>query len=162
MCWFCRLAALSEGWLDNGQLQCRYHGWGFDGSGQCTHCPQASPELEERITSTPRGNLQTFPTLVHPRAADSGRPLSIFVPPLQHACSDAHYIMVGIRRCRPDLVSSLQPARLTGLSPYLELEFRSLLAQPARSGCRMPHSSACRHTPEQHWPNMTSGDASDA
>ena len=63
---WCRLAALSEGWLESGQLQCRYHGWTYNTSGQCVACPQASPELEHKLTQGERGNLQTYPTLVGP------------------------------------------------------------------------------------------------
>ena len=45
-----RLVPLSEGRLsDDGQLECPYHGWRFDGSGQCTLIPQAA-----KGTSPPR------------------------------------------------------------------------------------------------------------
>ncbi len=43
-----RLAPLSEGRVDEetGNLMCSYHGWEFDGEGQCTKIPQAeNPEL---------------------------------------------------------------------------------------------------------------------
>lgn len=37
-----RLAPLSEGRIDQwGRLQCVYHGWCFDGSGDCQLIPQA-------------------------------------------------------------------------------------------------------------------------
>lgn len=38
-----RLAKLSEGQIVDGQLECLYHGWQFDGSGQCTKIPQLAP-----------------------------------------------------------------------------------------------------------------------
>ena len=40
-----RLAPLSEGRIDQwGRLQCVYHGWCFNGSGNCKFIPQAPPE----------------------------------------------------------------------------------------------------------------------
>ena len=40
-----RLVPLSEGRLNAaGDLECPYHGWSFNGEGQCTAIPQASPE----------------------------------------------------------------------------------------------------------------------
>jgi phenylpropionate dioxygenase-like ring-hydroxylating dioxygenase large terminal subunit len=36
----CRLAPLSEGRIEAGQLTCSYHGWRFNGEGQCTRVPQ--------------------------------------------------------------------------------------------------------------------------
>ncbi|KAL2940739.1 Protochlorophyllide-dependent translocon component 52 chloroplastic [Bienertia sinuspersici] len=40
-----RLAPLSEGRIDQwGRLQCVYHGWCFNGSGQCKFIPQAPPD----------------------------------------------------------------------------------------------------------------------
>ncbi|XP_061356102.1 protochlorophyllide-dependent translocon component 52, chloroplastic [Gastrolobium bilobum] len=40
-----RLAPLSEGRIDQwGRLQCVYHGWCFNGSGECKFIPQAPPE----------------------------------------------------------------------------------------------------------------------
>jgi phenylpropionate dioxygenase-like ring-hydroxylating dioxygenase large terminal subunit len=34
-----RGARLSLGRVENGRLECAYHGWQFDGAGQCTHVP---------------------------------------------------------------------------------------------------------------------------
>ncbi|XXG48478.1 hypothetical protein AAC387_Pa02g2915 [Persea americana] len=40
-----RLAPLSEGRIDQwGRLQCVYHGWCFDGAGDCKFIPQAPPD----------------------------------------------------------------------------------------------------------------------
>ncbi len=39
-----RLASLSEGRInEEGKLECPYHGWSFDRSGQCLHIPQQLP-----------------------------------------------------------------------------------------------------------------------
>jgi len=35
-----RHARLSKGWLLDGQIQCGYHGWTFNGEGRCTRMPQ--------------------------------------------------------------------------------------------------------------------------
>lgn len=35
-----RGARLSQGWLENGDLVCPYHGWSFDATGACTRIPQ--------------------------------------------------------------------------------------------------------------------------
>jgi len=41
-----RLVPLSEGRLSSdGQLECPYHGWQFDGAGHCTLIPQAAADL---------------------------------------------------------------------------------------------------------------------
>lgn len=46
-----RLAPLSEGRIDQwGRLQCVYHGWCFNGSGECKLIPQAPPEGTQVIT----------------------------------------------------------------------------------------------------------------
>lgn len=40
-----RLAPLSDGRIDQkGRLQCVYHGWCFNGSGDCKLIPQAPPD----------------------------------------------------------------------------------------------------------------------
>lgn len=49
-----RLAPLSEGRVDQwGRLQCVYHGWCFNGSGDCKFIPQAPPD------GPPVRNLET-------------------------------------------------------------------------------------------------------
>lgn len=46
-----RLAPLSEGRIDQwGRLQCVYHGWCFNGSGDCKFIPQAPPDGPPVIT----------------------------------------------------------------------------------------------------------------
>ncbi|KAL5580143.1 hypothetical protein UlMin_012585 [Ulmus minor] len=61
-----RLAPLSEGRIDeDGNLQCSYHGWSFDGCGSCAKIPQASPEgPEARAIKSPRACATRFPTMV--------------------------------------------------------------------------------------------------
>lgn len=61
-----RLAPLSEGRIDeDGNLQCSYHGWSFDGCGSCTKIPQASTEgPEARAVRSPRACVTRFPTMV--------------------------------------------------------------------------------------------------
>lgn len=45
-----RLVPLSEGRLSSdGQLECPYHGWQFDGAGHCTLIPQAAADLTPSI-----------------------------------------------------------------------------------------------------------------
>ncbi|GAB4850792.1 hypothetical protein Ancab_030092 [Ancistrocladus abbreviatus] len=61
-----RLAPLSEGRIDeNGDLQCSYHGWSFNGSGSCTQIPQAASEgPEARAVKSPRACAIRLPTMV--------------------------------------------------------------------------------------------------
>lgn len=61
-----RLAPLSEGRIDeDGNLQCSYHGWSFNGCGSCTRIPQASSEgPEARAIKSPRACATRFPTMV--------------------------------------------------------------------------------------------------
>lgn len=61
-----RLAPLSEGRIDeNGDLQCSYHGWSFDGCGSCTRIPQArSDGPEARAVKSPRACATRLPTMV--------------------------------------------------------------------------------------------------
>lgn len=44
-----RSARLSEGWVDaeTGDLVCGYHGWAYDGTGQCTRIPQWKDQARE-------------------------------------------------------------------------------------------------------------------
>eukprot|EP00803_Ostreobium_quekettii_P005127 evm.model.scf_3447.1 EVM.evm.TU.scf_3447.1 scf_3447:2323-7983(-) len=60
-----RLAALSLGSVqEDGTLACRYHGWRFNGHGECTHIPQATGTTSEAIAcSSSRSKVTAFPTL---------------------------------------------------------------------------------------------------
>ncbi|KGN66705.2 protochlorophyllide-dependent translocon component 52, chloroplastic [Cucumis sativus] len=59
-----RLAPLSEGRIDQwGRLQCVYHGWCFNGSGDCKFIPQAPPDGPPVHTSK-RACVAVFPSIV--------------------------------------------------------------------------------------------------
>lgn len=56
-----RLVPLSEGRItEDGLLECPYHGWAFDGTGQCDRIPQAPPD--SAACSSPRSCAMTLPT----------------------------------------------------------------------------------------------------
>ncbi|CAL1388325.1 unnamed protein product [Linum trigynum] len=60
-----RLAPLSEGRIDPaGRLQCVYHGWCFDGSGNCKLIPQA-PAGGPPVQTSKRACVAAYPTIVH-------------------------------------------------------------------------------------------------
>ncbi|KAK9793004.1 hypothetical protein WJX73_007911 [Symbiochloris irregularis] len=61
-----RLAPLSEGRLEtDGTLTCAYHGWRFDGSGQCTYIPQINEDrAQNNACSNQRSCVKSFPTQV--------------------------------------------------------------------------------------------------
>lgn len=40
---------LSVGWVEDDCIRCRYHGWKYDGSGQCVEAPLEDASLPERI-----------------------------------------------------------------------------------------------------------------
>ncbi|CAN1229935.1 Protochlorophyllide-dependent translocon component 52, chloroplastic [Linum grandiflorum] len=57
-----RLAPLSEGRIDaSGRLQCVYHGWCFDGSGNCKLIPQA-PVEGPPVHTNKRACVTAYPT----------------------------------------------------------------------------------------------------
>ncbi|XP_060973617.1 protochlorophyllide-dependent translocon component 52, chloroplastic-like isoform X1 [Cannabis sativa] len=59
-----RLAPLSEGRIDQwGRLQCVYHGWCFNGSGNCKFIPQAPPDGPPVHTSK-RACVSVYPSIV--------------------------------------------------------------------------------------------------
>ncbi|MFN3216175.1 MAG: Rieske 2Fe-2S domain-containing protein [Acidimicrobiales bacterium] len=51
-----RAARLSQGWLTDGCLVCPYHGWRFDGDGQCVEIPSADPS----VPIPPRARLDSI------------------------------------------------------------------------------------------------------
>ncbi|CAE7320432.1 PTC52, partial [Symbiodinium pilosum] len=60
-----RMAPLSAGVLETGQLRCRYHGWCFNGAGSCVSVPMARNDAEEaRMCGLARSCLTTFPVQV--------------------------------------------------------------------------------------------------
>lgn len=50
-----RLTLLHTGWVEGEQIRCIYHGWQYDGAGQCTQRPA------ERDTSTPNVKIAGYP-----------------------------------------------------------------------------------------------------
>ena len=50
-----RLTLLANGWVDGDQIRCMYHGWKFDGSGQCTERPA------ERDAKPPNIRVVSYP-----------------------------------------------------------------------------------------------------
>ncbi|CAK7339116.1 unnamed protein product [Dovyalis caffra] len=60
-----RLAPLSEGRIDQwGRLQCVYHGWCFNGSGDCKFIPQA-PTDGPPIHTSKKACVAVYPSTVH-------------------------------------------------------------------------------------------------
>ena len=55
---------MSEGRMDNGVLECRYHGWQFSADGGCVANPQASEAQKAGSVGSPTTCLRTFPTQV--------------------------------------------------------------------------------------------------
>ncbi|KAK4850326.1 hypothetical protein QYF36_005713 [Acer negundo] len=59
-----RLAPLSDGRIDkSGRLQCAYHGWCFNGSGDCKLIPQAAPGGPQVHTSK-KACARVYPSIV--------------------------------------------------------------------------------------------------
>lgn len=50
-----RLTLLANGWVDGDQIRCMYHGWKFDGAGQCTERPA------ERDAKPPNIRVVSYP-----------------------------------------------------------------------------------------------------
>jgi 5,5'-dehydrodivanillate O-demethylase oxygenase subunit len=50
-----RLTLLKTGWVEGEEIRCRYHGWKYNGAGQCTEMPaeDASYPAKVRITNYP-------------------------------------------------------------------------------------------------------------
>ena len=51
-----RGAPLSLGWIEDDSIRCRYHGWRFDGTGQCVEQPNVELSNADRV------KLRTYPT----------------------------------------------------------------------------------------------------
>lgn len=65
-----RNVPLSLGMVTEGELQCAYHGWRFDGGGACTHIPSLKNESNAKARNAPAfpvreldGFVWVFPTL---------------------------------------------------------------------------------------------------
>lgn len=44
-----RLTLLHTGWVQGEEIRCIYHGWRYDGTGQCTETPAESAEFARRV-----------------------------------------------------------------------------------------------------------------
>ena len=44
-----RLTMLHTGWVQGEEIRCLYHGWKYNGSGQCTETPAESPVFARRV-----------------------------------------------------------------------------------------------------------------
>lgn len=61
-----RLAPLSEGRVDREKnaIQCSYHGWEFNSTGNCIRIPQANAEIESTALLSPRSSVASYPVYV--------------------------------------------------------------------------------------------------
>jgi vanillate O-demethylase monooxygenase subunit len=74
-CWH-RLAPLSLGWLENGEVVCKYHGLRFSGDGRCTHMPsqdEVSPGAGVRAYPAVERHRFVWIWLGDPSKADPAR-----------------------------------------------------------------------------------------
>src|SRR5262249_16223731 len=44
-----RLTLLHTGWVQGDEIRCMYHGWKYDGAGQCTEAPAEGPASAPRV-----------------------------------------------------------------------------------------------------------------
>ena len=51
-----RGAQLSSGWVEGDSLRCRFHGWKFDGSGQCVEQPAEKESFADKV------RIRSYPT----------------------------------------------------------------------------------------------------
>lgn len=59
-----RLAPLSEGRIQNGNLACNYHGWEFDRKGACLANPQSGMLASDPICKADKAKARAFPVQV--------------------------------------------------------------------------------------------------
>jgi pheophorbide a oxygenase len=61
-----RLAPLSEGRVDREKnaIQCSYHGWEYNSTGNCIRIPQANAEIENSALSSTRSSVASYPAYV--------------------------------------------------------------------------------------------------
>ena len=87
-----RLVPLSEGRLNSaGELECPYHGWSFNGAGQCTAIPQAEEAAAASACASPRSRCRSYATatgqgMLFVFAGDAERAAAVplpLVPPLE-------------------------------------------------------------------------------
>ncbi|KAL7565285.1 hypothetical protein ACA910_014576 [Epithemia clementina (nom. ined.)] len=94
-----RKVPLSEGRIeDDGSLLCSYHGYRFNGQGECIDIPQISKMEDfslERIASNPKSSCNSFPVQeidglmwVWPETGDDARLESALTPPRHNKGAD--------------------------------------------------------------------------
>lgn len=44
-----RRAPLNVGWVEDDRIRCRYHGWKYEGTGQCVETPSDEPSLAAKV-----------------------------------------------------------------------------------------------------------------
>lgn len=54
-----RGAQMHLGWIEGDEIRCVYHGWKYDGTGQCTEMPAEEPGYEKKV------RIATYPTREH-------------------------------------------------------------------------------------------------
>lgn len=60
-----RLVPLSEGRVESdGSLLCSYHGWRFNGEGECIGLPQSTENEFNKVKSNPRSQCNSFPVKI--------------------------------------------------------------------------------------------------
>jgi phenylpropionate dioxygenase-like ring-hydroxylating dioxygenase large terminal subunit len=101
-----RLAPLSEGRIAaDGKLECPYHGWAFDGDGNCDRIPQQT--ADQSAQTSRRACLTTFATaqaqgLLFVYAGDATQAAAVPLPlvePIEDGSSD--WVLLNIARDLP-------------------------------------------------------------
>ena len=108
-----RLVPLSEGRINEaGQLECPYHGWSFDGEGQCRLIPQA---LENTQPDSRRSRCASLPTasaqgllFVWMGAPDSADPRQLPLVPALEENPDSWTVQDTFRDLPMDAVTLLE------------------------------------------------------
>ena len=108
-----RLVPLSEGRINEaGQLECPYHGWSFDGDGQCRQIPQA---LENTQPDSRRSRCASLPTaigqgllFVWMGAPDSADPKQLPLVPALEENPDSWTVQDTFRDLPMDAVTLLE------------------------------------------------------
>ena len=110
-----RLVPLSEGRInDAGHLECPYHGWSFDGDGQCRQIPQA---LENTQPDSRRSRCASLPTasaqgllFVWMGSPDSADPEQLPLVPALEENPDSWTVQDTFRDLPMDAVTLLENA----------------------------------------------------
>jgi phenylpropionate dioxygenase-like ring-hydroxylating dioxygenase large terminal subunit len=112
---------LSHGWLREGQLVCGYHGWSFDGRGQCTAVAGAGPAGLPAVAAQ-RLQVRAVAGLVWVSLAERPDAFPVLPPGLEEAEElDTFWWPVSASRARllDAIENLLDPAHPHFLHPYL-------------------------------------------